>query len=258
MKKKNAFTLAEVLITLGIIGVVAAITLPLLVQNYQKMVLKNQYKKSFSQFFNAIKLTQAKMGAPVSCWYWESGKSPYGNIVCQETNEYGTCKKWTMPDGSPLPSDYNGVFTGCENFYYNELFRNTLKVAKHCRSHALANGCITESYRGIDKVKAEIDPNVKVDPNSIFSDAAIKNNASAWLLTDGTLIMLNAAGSGVGPVFMIDINGHKRPNKWGYDLFTFFIRGTANDGITKIDPINYYYEEGGFSSSDMLYNAFNK
>ena len=28
MKKKNGFTLAEVLITLGIIGVVAAITLP--------------------------------------------------------------------------------------------------------------------------------------------------------------------------------------------------------------------------------------
>ena len=33
---KKAFTLAEVLITLGIIGVVAAMTLPGLVQNYQK------------------------------------------------------------------------------------------------------------------------------------------------------------------------------------------------------------------------------
>lgn len=33
---KKAFTLAEVLITLGIIGVVAAITLPTLIANYQK------------------------------------------------------------------------------------------------------------------------------------------------------------------------------------------------------------------------------
>ena len=33
--KKNAFTLAEVLITLGIIGVVAAMTLPTLIQNHQ-------------------------------------------------------------------------------------------------------------------------------------------------------------------------------------------------------------------------------
>lgn len=36
MKKQNAFTLAEVLITLGIIGVVAALTLPTLITNYQK------------------------------------------------------------------------------------------------------------------------------------------------------------------------------------------------------------------------------
>ena len=43
--KRVAFTLAEVLITLGIIGVVAAITLPTLIQNYQKQVLVTQLKK---------------------------------------------------------------------------------------------------------------------------------------------------------------------------------------------------------------------
>ena len=45
---KKGFTLAEVLITLGVIGVVAAMTLPILVQNYQKMVWVNQLKKSYS------------------------------------------------------------------------------------------------------------------------------------------------------------------------------------------------------------------
>ena len=43
--KKAAFTLAEVLITLGIIGVVAAITLPTLIKNYQKQVYVTQLKK---------------------------------------------------------------------------------------------------------------------------------------------------------------------------------------------------------------------
>ena len=38
-KKKSAFTLAEVLITLCIIGIVAAMTLPALIQNYQKNIL---------------------------------------------------------------------------------------------------------------------------------------------------------------------------------------------------------------------------
>ena len=44
--RRVAFTLAEVLITLGIIGVVAAMTMPVLFANYQKLVLKNQFKKA--------------------------------------------------------------------------------------------------------------------------------------------------------------------------------------------------------------------
>ena len=36
MKKISAFTLAEVLVTLGIIGVVSAMTIPTLMQNHQK------------------------------------------------------------------------------------------------------------------------------------------------------------------------------------------------------------------------------
>ena len=44
--KKFAFTLAEVLITLGIIGVVAAMTMPALVANYQKTVTVNRLKKA--------------------------------------------------------------------------------------------------------------------------------------------------------------------------------------------------------------------
>lgn len=47
--EKFAFTLAEVLITLGIIGVVAALTIPTLVQKYQKQVLKTQLLKTYSE-----------------------------------------------------------------------------------------------------------------------------------------------------------------------------------------------------------------
>ena len=42
---KKAFTLAEVLITLGIIGVVAAITIPGLITKYQKLVTVVKLKK---------------------------------------------------------------------------------------------------------------------------------------------------------------------------------------------------------------------
>lgn len=49
-----AFTLAEVLITLGIIGIVAAITIPVIINASQDQAFKNAYKvayKDFSQVF---------------------------------------------------------------------------------------------------------------------------------------------------------------------------------------------------------------
>lgn len=47
-KKRFAFTLAEVLITLGIIGVVASITIPTLMNNIQQAELKTSFKKAYS------------------------------------------------------------------------------------------------------------------------------------------------------------------------------------------------------------------
>ncbi len=67
MGKKHAFTLSEILITLGVIGVVSAITLPIIHSNIQKHVLKNQFKKSYSNLFNAINRVEAENGAPFAC-----------------------------------------------------------------------------------------------------------------------------------------------------------------------------------------------
>ena len=60
--RKIAFTLAEVLITLGIIGVVAAMTLPTLIQNYQKFVTVNRLKKEYSVISNAFVTSQEENG----------------------------------------------------------------------------------------------------------------------------------------------------------------------------------------------------
>ena len=60
--KNKAFTLAEVLITLGIIGVVAAMTLPAVITNVQKKVVENQIKVFNSTINNAFKMAQAEYG----------------------------------------------------------------------------------------------------------------------------------------------------------------------------------------------------
>ena len=61
-KKKAAFTLAEVLITLGIIGIVAAMTLPTIITKYQKQVTQNKLKKFYSVMTQAIKLSEVENG----------------------------------------------------------------------------------------------------------------------------------------------------------------------------------------------------
>lgn len=62
MKSETGFTLAEVLITLGIIGVVAAMTIPTLVNNYQKKVTVTGLQKVYSEFSQAYTASQAQNG----------------------------------------------------------------------------------------------------------------------------------------------------------------------------------------------------
>ena len=59
MTKRNAFTLAEVLITLGIIGVVAAMTMPTLLNSTQGAQYRTAYKKALSVLSQAIVLNVA-------------------------------------------------------------------------------------------------------------------------------------------------------------------------------------------------------
>lgn len=52
-KSKKAFTLAEVLVTLGVIGVVAVLTVPNVMSNYQKKVMATQLKKAYNEISTA-------------------------------------------------------------------------------------------------------------------------------------------------------------------------------------------------------------
>ena len=59
--KKAAFTLAEVLLTFGIIGVVAALTLPGLLAEYSKVVVETKLKNFYSQINQAVQLSKQSM-----------------------------------------------------------------------------------------------------------------------------------------------------------------------------------------------------
>ena len=56
-RRKTAFTLAEVLITLGIIGIVAATTMPALIENHRRHVIESRLKQFYSMINQAVKMS---------------------------------------------------------------------------------------------------------------------------------------------------------------------------------------------------------
>ena len=60
--KQKAFTLAETLITLSIIGVIAAMTVPTLMTNINNQQHITALKKAYSNLSNAVKMMAINMG----------------------------------------------------------------------------------------------------------------------------------------------------------------------------------------------------
>ena len=63
-----AFTLAEVLITLGIIGIVAALTIPNLSKSWEEKAIISKYKKMYSTLATAFNMAIQEHGEPQ---YWD-------------------------------------------------------------------------------------------------------------------------------------------------------------------------------------------
>lgn len=63
-KWQKGFTLAETLITLGIIGIVAAMTIPTLVANYQKQLLETAFKKQYATLLQVISMLSFEFSNP--------------------------------------------------------------------------------------------------------------------------------------------------------------------------------------------------
>ena len=96
-RKDFAFTLAEVLITLGIIGIVAAMVIPSLLSSYKKRYTETRLKKAFAVMAQLYKLSYNDLGDP-GTQYKKKAKEytmnyfvPYMNVakVCTTYKDCG-------------------------------------------------------------------------------------------------------------------------------------------------------------------------
>ncbi len=85
----RGFTLAEVLITLGIIGVVAALTMPSLILHHKKQEASARLKKFYSAISQAILLSEIDNG-PVKDWNKADVlKNENGEVINEENRKLG-------------------------------------------------------------------------------------------------------------------------------------------------------------------------
>ncbi|MDD3013946.1 MAG: type II secretion system protein [Candidatus Gastranaerophilales bacterium] len=112
--KKEGFTLAEVLITLMIIGVIASLTIPALVNDIQNMQYKVAYKKSYAVAIQALmKANMDYQLASSSAWSDVSNDSNFSAFknqfsVVKDCNNSNNADCWT----------YNAaqlIYGGCPN-----------------------------------------------------------------------------------------------------------------------------------------------
>ncbi len=159
-EKKCAFTLAEVLITLGIIGVVAAMTMPALITKYQKKVTSQKLKKFYTVMSQAIKLSEVENGpypdwAPVT----DGGNLPVEELITWY-NTYLDKYIVSIDKRKPDSSHYQVAFKDGSgmNFYVND--HDKCIYIFYCTDY---KHCDSESYNGRTTFlfKITVDPNGK-------------------------------------------------------------------------------------------------
>ncbi len=112
-KKMKAFTLAEVLITLAIVGVVAALIMPNFIANYQKKQFLTRAKQTYVILNNAIERAKVDYGTDINNWeYLTEGTNleksmffaeryliPYLNVTyyCKDDMQNEYCKHQVEP-----------------------------------------------------------------------------------------------------------------------------------------------------------------
>ncbi len=108
MKKFLAFTLAEVLVTLGIIGVVSALTVPTLMKNHQRKVFVTQLRKVYSQLSQAAEQAMTDNNA-VSLSESEYAGASANNAMRFIQDSFKTVKHCTTAGDGCIPTSYKAL-----------------------------------------------------------------------------------------------------------------------------------------------------
>lgn len=184
-KFKLAFTLAEVLIVMGIIGIVAEMVIPDVVADAQKQIVVSQLKEAYSLLSQSASMINTDCGGDI--------RNCFSNFN--------------------LPGSTAAEKVAAESEIIN-LYKQKLSIIKECYGASAGcyynNGGMWKYFSGSDF------ENIDTDPNQ--SRFVLKNGLTF------SVQYQDPSGDVLGNriIFFVDINGGKSPNMFGKDLFIFY------------------------------------
>lgn len=182
--KNSAFTLAEVLVTLGIIGIVAAMTIPSLVNRTRNKQLETGLKRSYSVLSQALDLYYAKNGERIK----------KGELSRRQL------KPLLMPYLASVKDCGNGAEQADQD------------IAKVCVPNYVYQPDLQDKKLPVYKTF-----------NGAADIYLGQFDDGQFVLNDSTLVLIENQND-PNLFISIDVNGYqRRPNRLGQDLFMFEI-----------------------------------
>ena len=225
--KRAAFTLAEVLITLGIIGIVSAMTIPTLIAKYQEKVMVTKVKQGHSILMNAIQLYMVQNNCiNASCLFdtkktSEQVAAELGKVIkeaklCKAGDDDKFCQRYYYKGNKPIKVD--GVYGAGDSLL------GTGRIY-------LPNGI---SFQFVQKSQCP----------SIVSNSVRDEN--------GFVIDTVESVSEICAYIYMDVNNVEEPNQFGADMYRYnaFISG-------KVEPMNQKLLNNALIYNKLEYTPYN-
>ena len=199
--KKQGFTLAEVLITLGLLGVVAAITLPALFNNVEKHKWENGLKAAYNIMTNGFAEMMAEEGVD--------------NL--KDTALWRECGSGDGPTNM-----------SCSSKHFKKYFNVVLEeggIPAGMKLYDIQNTDVTNRLDMHETTRYTLSNNISL--NAIFYNGADKSRSQCNAIKEKGGSVCTASAS-----IYVDVNGNKKPNTVGKDIYYFDV-----DNYGKVYPM---------------------
>lgn len=191
--KKTAMTLAEVLITLGIIGVVCAFTIPTLIKNTQDAEFKSALQKEVSVLSQATMQMASDNGGTLQGLFQYTNTSLNVNSLITYIPSLKVCNNNV---------DTNGCWHKNGNWYaYDGTKNNATNIYLNNGGIILKDGSLL-----------------------LVSYTASSTCTNAWMDMENSGTRNPEVGIQDCEIIFIDVNGFKGPNRTGKDIFALSLR----------------------------------